>query len=136
MDNPGAFTLGDFTLTTPGTQLGAPVCDLAGMRAVALQVRFAYGSGGATCAIYIQTSIDQGQTWFDVACMAFATAPGLQATSLTTGAPLSGLITPGDGVLAVNTILNGILGDRLQAKVVSTGTYGNSTAVNVRAVAQ
>jgi hypothetical protein len=37
------------------------------------------------------------------------------------------------GSLAADTALDGTLGDRLRATVVSTGTYAGSTVVSVRA---
>ena len=130
MDNPGVFSLGDFTVTGPTTQVGTPVTDLAGMAAVAVQARFASGGGGTSCTVFLQTSFDQGQTWVDLAALAFGTASAVLLASLVGGtlAPQA----PTDAGLAAGTILAGApLGDRLQAKVVSTGTFVNSTLCSV-----
>ena len=41
-------------------------------------------------------------------------------------------VAPSDGALADDTVLDGILGDRLRVRVITTGTYVNSV-VSVRA---
>ena len=135
MDNPGTFSLGDFTVDVPAAQVGTPVADLAGMVAVALQARFASGGGGTSCTVFLQTSFDQGQTWVDLAALSFGATTGVLFAGLVGGtlAPQA----PTDGALAAGTILAGApLGDRLQAKVVSTGTFVNSTLCSVWATAR
>lgn len=136
MNSPGPFTLGDFTVGAAGTQCGAPVTTLAGLTAVTLQMRFAYGSGGTKTNIYVQTSIDQGQSWFDVANVAFATASGVELVNLSGLNSVTAPAAPVSLALADNTVLNGPLGDRLQACVVSTGTYGGQTLASVRGMAR
>jgi hypothetical protein len=42
-------------------------------------------------------------------------------------------IIPTDGALADDTCVDGVLGDRLRVRVVTTGTYGGSTVLSVRA---
>lgn len=136
MNNPGPATLGDFQLGAAGTQTGAQVNNLAGLEAVTIEVRFAYGSGGTKTNVYIQSSIDQGQTWFDVANVAFTTASGSELVNLSGLDKLTTPTAPTNLTLADNTVLDGPIGDRLQAVVVSTGTYGGATLVSVRAVAR
>ena len=71
MLNPGIYSLGDQVITTAVTALVlTPVVDLDGLTAVTLQVRFAPVSGGTTCKAWVQTSLDQGQTWADIFCAA------------------------------------------------------------------
>ncbi len=132
--NIGVFGLGDLTLTTAGTQTGAPVTDLDGMTAVTLQLRLAYGSGGTSAKAYVQTSLDQGTTWVDIACVVFATASEVAILNLSGLTPKTSQVNPTDGALADDTALDGVLGDRLRLKVVSTGTYAGSTVLSGRAL--
>jgi hypothetical protein len=131
MISPGVYNLGDVALTTAVT--GSVITDandvayledFEGMVAATLQFKFAYGSAGTTCKAYVQTSLDQGSTWIDVACATFTNLSGL--TPKTTAA------TPSDGALTDDTCLDGVLGDRWRAKVTSTGTYAGSTSLSVR----
>ena len=95
-----------------------------------VQVRFAYGSGGTTCKIFIQSSIDQGTTWFDLWCFAATTSGKTRARRIK---PDGNELTPGDGALADDTVSSAlVLGDRLRAKIVSTGTYAGSTVTSIR----
>ncbi len=134
MNNPGAITLGDFTVGAPGTQPGTPVTSLSGLAAASCQVRFAYGSGGTKTNVYIQTSLDQGQSWFDVANIAFTLSSGVELVNVSGLDKLTTPTAPSNLALADNTVLDGPLGDRLQAVVVSTGTYGSQTLASVRCV--
>jgi hypothetical protein len=135
MDNPGSLTLGDFQVGVAGTQFGAPVTNLQGLDAASLQVRLSGGAGGSNITVYVQTSIDQGQSWFDVAAFTYTNTPGVQAANVS-GLDKASPAAPSSQGLATGTIFDGPLGDRLQAVVVSTGTYTGSTLVSVRAVAR
>lgn len=136
MNNPGPFTLGDFQVTTAGTQTGAVQTGFSGIDAASLQVRLGYGSGGTTIRVYLQTSLDQGQTWIDIAAVLFTTAGGVQVVNLSGLDKLTAWTTPTDGALADNTVLDGVLGDQLRAKIITTGTYAGGTLVSVRGVAR
>jgi hypothetical protein len=136
MDNPGPFTLGDFTIGAAGTQIGVDVNNLAGLEAANLQMRFAYGSGGTKTNVYVQTSLDQGATWFDIANIAFTTSSGVDVVNLSALVAVTTPVAPVNLALADNTTLNGVIGDRLRAVVVSTGTYSGQTLVSVRGTAR
>jgi hypothetical protein len=45
-------------------------------------------------------------------------------------------VVPGDGALADDTAIDGLIGDRVRLKVVSTGTYAGSTVLSGRMVAR
>lgn len=141
MDNAGIFNMGDATVTTAvtdsvitsGTSAAgaaqALIDQLDGMKAVTLHARFIYGSSGTTCAAIVQTSIDQGATWIDVARFDFTTANAQKVINL------SGLLSKAvSAVSALGSegVFDGVLGDRLRCKVTSTGTYVAST-LSVRA---
>lgn len=126
------LSLGSVEIGAAATVTGAAVTGLAGMSAVTLSARLSYGAGGTAVIATVQTSLDQGATWIDIARMDFATAGAQKIMNL------SGL-TPRTSAYAV-TPLNaegandGILGDRLRAAVVSTGTYTGSTVLSIWAM--
>lgn len=129
----GIKDLGDFTVTAAGTQVGTPVTGLDGMTAATLQLRLAYGSGGTTVRAYVQTSLDQGTTWIDLACVLFGTASEVAVLNFSGLTPKTTAAVPTDGAMTDDTAVDGILGDRLRVKVVSTGTYAGSTVLSARA---
>jgi len=127
----GTFSLGDFSIGAAATQVGEVVDDLSGALAVTLSARLAYGSGGTSCYALVETSLDRGVTWVQIARFDFTTS-GLQKVMTVSGlTPRIAAATAGS--LAADTALDGTLGDRLRATVVSTGTYAGSTVVSVRA---
>lgn len=98
------------------------------MAAVTLTCNFQWGSGGTTCAVVVQTSLD-GTNWIDIAWFDFTTAAALKRCNLSGLTPVA---IAAVAALASEGVLDGILGDRLRAKITSTGTYANTT-VSVRA---
>ena len=56
-----------------------------------------------------------------------ASAVRIHAVNLDTA--LSASVTPTDGAMAADTILSGLLGNKLRVKYVVTGDYVNSTLV-------
>lgn len=93
---------------------------------------FDYGSGGTTAKVFVQTSLDGGTTWFDVVSQAFATTDASKVSAVSTAiAPASQAFAPGDAALTDNTVVQGVLGDRIRAKLVTVGTYAGSTTIAV-----
>ncbi len=133
MNGPGVYSLGDFAVTTPATQVGEAITGLDGAVALTFQVRMAYGSSGTNARVFIQASADQSTTWFDVACVLLGTASETVLRNLS-GLTPTAAISPGDGELADDTVVDGIFGDRYRAKLVSNGTYSGQTTVSVRIV--
>lgn len=139
MNNPGPFSLGAFIVSSPATQCtpaSAPVNNLSGLTATSLQVRFAYGSGGTQTNVFVQTSVDQGQSFFDIANIQFTTTSGVELINLSGLNSVTTPVAPTNLALAAGTVLNGPIGDRLQVCVVSTGTYSGQTLVSVTGVAR
>lgn len=136
MNYPGIKNLGDFQITTAGTQVGDWIENLDGMLAMVASLRLAYGSGGTTIRAYLQTSLDQGQTAIDIACVLFATASEHACLNFSALTPKTTQVVPTDGALTDDTALDGILGDRVRLKVVSVGTYAGSTVLSGRAHAR
>lgn len=139
------YNLGDETITTAvtgsviteGTSAAgvsqAFIDRLEDLLGVTLQVKFAYGSGGTTCKVYVQTSLDQGTTWVDVYCAAFTTSSATKIVNLSGLTAKTTAATPTDGSLTDDTAVDGVLGDRLRAKITTTGTYATNTSISVRA---
>jgi hypothetical protein len=136
MLNPGDYSLADLSLTTAlSAQAQTPIQNLEGILAVTIDFKFSYGSGGATCKVWVQVSSDDGQTWKDVACRAFAMASATKTINLSGLTPVTTAITPTDGAMADDTAQDGVLGTLMRAKVTSTGTYANtllSVKISVR----
>lgn len=139
MTNPGVITLGDFQIGSAGQQSTPAMqipTNLQGLTGLSCQARFMYGAGGTKVNVYIQTSLDQGTTWFDIANIAFTTSGGVEEINLSGLNSVATPTPPSNLSLADNTTFNGPLGDRLQAVVVSQGTYGGGTLASVRCAAR
>lgn len=124
---------GDFSITSAATYVGDWVDGFDGVTALTAQLRFAYGSGGTSAVIYLQTSLDGGTTAVDIAAMAVTTASETVVLNFSGLTPKTTQITPTDGALTSDTAVDGVLGDRFRVKVVSVGTYAN-TVVSARIV--
>lgn len=105
----------------------------ADSRGAQVQVKFAVGTKGTNAVCHIQTSIDGGTTWGDVASGALGTESGNTETMMTV---LRTASMAGDdrAVLELfeaetsNIVFpDGILGDRLRIKLVTTGNYVSTT---------
>lgn len=118
----------DFAIGSPGEFILEPVTGLLGLAGLSFWLRFAYGSGGTSIKSFLQTSLDQGVSWVDIACIAFA---GVSKTRLLnfTAAPRLTPYAPTDGALADDTAVDGILGDRVRLKNVIVGNYVDSLLV-------
>jgi len=147
MDDPGPFqlTMGGnaFSVVNAGTLIGDWIEGFSGLFTATFQAQFIFGAGSGTINVYIQTSIDQGQTPVDIAAFGFATTNATQLVTLSGVSlripgftPPNPFLTPTQQGLATGSCNDGILGDRFRAVVVSTGSYSNSTLVNVTGVAR
>jgi hypothetical protein len=103
---------------------------------VSILANFDYGSSGTKVTLWVQTSLDGGSTWLDIACMTFTTSDAKKVCSLKANTAVAASYTPGDAALADDTIKDGILGDRLRCKLTTTGTYASSTTLTVTCVAK
>lgn len=125
MDSPGVYTLASLSLTAAlAAQAQTTIDRLSGLAAVTLECDFGYGSGGTSCSVLAQTSLDGGTVWLDIARFDFTQSSrkavcnlsGLLSKAVTTYAAL--------GAEGVN---DGILGPMLRAVVTSVGVYVNTT---------
>jgi hypothetical protein len=122
-------------LTLPITVAATGVTQGAGTNApplkVTIQANFIYGSGGTSADVYVQTSIDAGVTWCDVANFHFTTSSGRKLFNLNSQTPVTAIATPTDGSLAANTAVDGITGAMWRAKYAIVGTYAGGTSLAV-----
>lgn len=131
MLNPGDYSLCDLPLTTALASVAqTPIQNLEGIVAATIEFKFAYGSGGTTAKAYVQITLDDGQTWIDVACRAWAISNETKVINLSGLTPVAAF-TSSDGAMADNTLQDGILGSAMRVKLITTGTYSN-TAVSVK----
>jgi hypothetical protein len=135
MFNPGDYSLCDLPVTTALTGVAqTPIQNLDGIVAATIEARLFYGSGGTSLKAWVQTTLDDGQTWLDIASFAFSTASAVKVINLSGLSPVTTAITPSDGAMADNTAQDGILGSAMRVKVSSAGTYANTIiAVKVSA---
>lgn len=96
-------------------------------RSLLVQANFSYGSGGTTVDAFLQTSVDGGLSWMDIAQFHFATASARAFYNLNSQTPNKTQVPATDGTLAVNTANDGLLGPLFQLKLASTGTYAGTT---------
>ncbi len=141
MQNPGIYNLGDVALTAINAATTATVVtsnsyidDLDGMLSASLQVNFTYGSGGTSIKATIETSLDQGLTWVEVARFALATASLEKVVNLSGLTPVATLYAP--TTLSDDSVKDGILGERWRAKIITVGTYAGNTSLSIRMIAR
>ena len=115
---------------------GGPLKLVDAPSSICVQANFTYGSGGTTVDAYLQTSIDGGATWIDIAQFHFTTASARFVYNLNSQTPVTTEYTPTDGALASNTSKDGIVGPVYQVKLASTGTYAGGTVLRIDVSAQ
>src|SRR5258708_8742012 len=104
MLNPGNRVLAQRAVTTAITgEAQTAFTDLVGIQAATIEAQFQYGSGGTTAKVWVQVSLDLGQSWIDVACFAFATASATKVINLSGMTPVTTAFTPSDGAMPDNT---------------------------------
>jgi len=91
---------------------------------LAVQANLVWAAGGTTCRCYIQTSLDGGETWCDIMCFHMVAASqrlvGAVCSTITLG---GGTLTPGDGALADDTLIQGLVGDHIRMRMTVAGGY-------------
>jgi hypothetical protein len=103
---------------------------------IILQGTLIYGSGGTTADAWVQTSLDGGVSWNDIANFHATTAAYRSVFNLN-GVP-TGIVqmtTFTDGTLAANTAFaTPFLGTLWRVKYTTTGTYAGGTVLRVDAI--
>ncbi len=127
-------TLISETITTAlAAVLRGSTSGLYGMNALTVEANFVYGSAGTTVDVWLQTSLDGGSNWIDIAQFAFLTTSLRKIHTVVIPAVVATRtnVTPLDGTLGDNLIQDGILGDMIRAKLTTTGTYAGDTTLDV-----
>lgn len=119
------------TVTDAGTYPSAEMPVPMGASVITAQAAFARGSGGTTCDVFVQTSVDNGASWIDIMQFAFATTTVTKISSVRPYIAMAANVTPTDGSLSDNTILDGLIGDRLRVKTVVVGVYGGASTLDM-----
>src|SRR3990167_2317605 len=91
----GSFS--DLTVTTAATTNCTAVTGLTGMQSCTVSLKLAWGAGGTTVRAYVQTSLDGGSTFFDIACVLFGTASEHAVLNFSALTPKTTQVTPTDG---------------------------------------
>lgn len=130
-----AFTGSVKTLVSTGittalsAQAQTPITGQDGVTAATIEANFQYGSGGASVSVLVQTTMDAGTTWRDVARFDFTTSTDVRYATLSGLTPKSNTAYVALAAAGVN---DGLLGNQLRAVITSVGTYANTT-LSVRA---
>ncbi len=146
MDNPGTYDLGTVALAAINAATTAAVVTaqpdgqgvtqgyrdgLEGMVGCTLQVNFTYGSsGGTSLKVMVETSLDQGVTWIEVARFAFATASAEKVANLSALTPVTTAYTPVG--LSDDAVKDGVLGDRWRSRIITVGAYAGNASLSLR----
>jgi hypothetical protein len=141
MQTPGIINLGDVALTAINAATTATVVtsngyinNRDGMLSASLKMNFAYGSGGTSIKATVETSLDQGLTWVEVARFAITTVSIEKVVNLSGLTPLTTLYAP--VALSDDTVKDGIFGERWRAKIITVGTYAGNTSLSIRMIAR
>lgn len=130
-----AKTLLNLTITTALTAQTSTAVDIGpDVLSLAVQYTFTYGSGGTTAKFWLQTTLDGGTTWIDIANWAGTTASETRAFNLSALTAVTTQYTVTDGTLTDDTAKDGIIGTKLRLKYTTTGTYAGSTSMKVTVV--
>jgi hypothetical protein len=102
----------------------------SGQAPTRLTVQFAltWGSGGTSVDCYLQTSLDGGTSWVDIANF-HGTMSSLISIANFNAQTVVALFSPTDASIASNTVKDGIPGSHLRCKYKSSGTYASTTLI-------
>jgi len=124
MKSPGIYTLSALGITTPLVAVvQTPTVNLDGMSAATIYAELLGATGGTSVSALVQSTMDGGVTWLDVARFDFTAAAkkwcvlqGIAAKAVATYA-----------ALAAEGVNDGLLGNQFRAIISSVGTFSNTT---------
>lgn len=118
------------SFTTPVTgQTSAPVVGLGEVGSLNLICSFTAAGGGTNVFCVVQTTLDDGVVWFDIARFDFTTSSAVKRACCDgrAGAGVASLVS----LASADTKIDGLIGNRLRTLVTSSGTYSPGTKVEV-----
>jgi|10_taG_2_1085330.scaffolds.fasta_scaffold71801_2 hypothetical protein len=115
------------SLATVGSVLSVP----ADCTSLTIESSLTYGSGGTSAKAYVQTSLDGGSNFIDIMCFAFTTTGLRKVLNVTRSTAVTADVIPTVGSITDDTSISGIIGDIIRIQVVTTGTYGGSTTLDM-----
>jgi hypothetical protein len=130
MASPNQVTLLNKTIPDAGTYVTEGYYIGKEPKYLAAQSNFVRAAGGTSLQVYVQTSFDD-ENWCDIMAFAFATTTARKVQAITLSTALAANITPKDATLTDNTILSGLLGQKIRIKYVVTGTYTGASTIRV-----
>ena len=101
------------------------------VKGICMQAAFTYGAGGTSVIAYLQTSLDDGATYFDIACFSFTTSSLTNMYTVNNETARTTAVVPTNATLAANTVVNGLVGNHLRVRYVTTGTYTGVTLLKI-----
>ena len=148
MNSPGVYNLGDVALAAINAATVSTVVTAAndsagnaqayldgldGMLAASLEANFTYGSsGGTSIKADIFTTLNQGTSWVHVARFAFTTASAEKVFNLSGLTPRLAAYTP--VTLGDDVAVDGMLGPRWRASILTVGVYVGNAALSLRLI--
>jgi hypothetical protein len=133
MASPNQVTLVNKTIPAAGAYVTDPYYMGKDAKYLAVQANFAREAGGTSLKAYVQTSFDD-ENWCDIMAFAFATTTVRKIQAVTLSTALAANITPTDATLTDNTILSGLLGQKIRIKYVVVGTYTGVSTIRIDVV--
>lgn len=130
MQNPGTYTLFTGAITTALTAAAqTAITSLDGMLAVTFEAEVVGWTGGSSIQGLIQTSLDGGTTWLDVANFYFTGAGKKFATmSGTAETPSGSAVSTYSALTSSSDGKNvGLIGPQYRGVVTTVGTFSNTT---------
>lgn len=96
-------------------------------KSLALIAKFTGASGGTSVDAWVQTTLDGGGSWFDIANFHFTTNTTNSIGNLSSLTPVTTLYTPTDSAMSANTVKDGLIGRQIRVKYTSAGTYNTNS---------
>ena len=109
-----------------GTGVWPSYNNLGAAQHVTAQARFVYGSGGVSAKFYLQSSLDNELTWFDVISWAFTNQSKQLIAAASLGMEEANPEPIEDAELMDNTARQGVLGDVFRIKYKIVGDFVDS----------
>jgi hypothetical protein len=79
--------------------------------------------------VFVQTTLDDGVTWCDIMNFLFTSFDLIKIHAVKLNTALAANVTPTDGGMSGNSILSGLIGNKIRLKTVTTDVYDGALIV-------